>query len=75
MASPTRWSTQKSAASAEIKRLVADGQEKDRETLVTALRAIGLTEKNALKAIYAEMQAGSLAMSGTWSDAKFRRGA
>lgn len=75
MAAPTRWSTQKSAASAEIKRLVADGQEKDRETLVTALKGIGLTEKNALKAIYLEMQAGTVAMTGTWADAKFRRGA
>lgn len=70
----SRWSGQKSAAAAQIRQLLADGQEKDVETLTGALKASGLTHKNALKALYLAVQDGAAALIGTWSDPKFRKG-
>lgn len=74
MTAPTRWSGQKTAAVAQITQLLADGQEKDLETMTSALKASGLTHKNALKALYLAVQGGSAALIGEWSEPKFRKG-
>lgn len=74
MAAPTKWSTQKTAAGAQIRQLLSDGQEKDLEAMTSALKANGLTHKNALKALYLAVQDGSAAVIGTWSSPKFRKG-
>lgn len=76
MAAVSKWSGQKPAASAWIKKALADGAEKTVTELVDGLKAQGVSSKNALKALYAETAAGTVTMTGTWSDGKFKaRGA
>lgn len=74
MAAPTRWSVQKNAAVSQIAQLLADGQEKDLETMTAALKGSGLTHKNALKALYLAVQEGAATLIGQWSQPKFRKG-
>lgn len=70
----SRWSTQKADASALVQSMLADGQEKSLDTVVEALRASGVTGKNALKAVYAELQNGTVSMNGTWKSATLKKG-
>lgn len=65
----SRWYGQKAAASTFVRQAVATGP-KDVETLVAGLQEQGVSGKNALKAIYAEVLAGTLVMNGEWSDNK-----
>lgn len=70
----SKWSGQKASASTRIKQLLADGQERSVQVVVDDLKATGLTGKNALKAIYTEVAAGTAVLSGNWSDGTVRRG-
>lgn len=69
----SRWSTQKGDASNLVKSLLADGQEKSLETMLEAIRASGVTGKNALKALYAELESGTIVMTGNWKNGTFRK--
>lgn len=69
----SKWSKQKPAAKSRIIALLADGQEKKIDILVEDLIGTGLTRKNALKALYNEVFAGTVAMTGTWSDGAFKK--
>lgn len=71
----SRWSGQKTDASAHIKQALADGQEKTIEELVAGLKATGVIRKNALKAIYSEVQSGgAILASGDWNDGRIKKG-
>lgn len=71
----SRWSGQKTDASAHIKQVLADGQEKTIEAVVDSLKAIGVARKNALKAIYSEVQdGGAVLASGDWNDGRIKKG-
>lgn len=70
----SKWFTQKTAASAFVKSALAGGQEKSIQEVTEGLNAQGVTTKNALKAIYAEVAAGSAVLVGDWSDGKVRKG-
>ena len=68
------WYGQKAAASTFVKQQLADGQEKPIEVLVAGLKATGVTRKNAQKAIYAEIAAGTAVMTGSWVDGTIKKG-
>lgn len=71
----SRWSGQKSEASAYVKSALADGQEKTIEALTDGLKALGVSRKNALKAIYSEVQdGGAVLASGDWNDGRIKKG-
>lgn len=72
MVAPSKWHGQKPAASAAVKKALADGTEKTLDELIEALKPTGLSTKNAHKAIYAETAAGTVVMTGTWKDGKFK---
>lgn len=76
MAAVSKWSTQKPAASSFIKKALEGGQERSLDELVEGLKALGINQKNARKALHAEVTSGTVAMTGTWLDGKFKaRGA
>lgn len=68
----SKWSGQKASASTWIKSALAGGQEKTVDELVDGLKSQGVSNKNALKALYAETTAGTVTMTGTWTDGKFK---
>ena len=74
MAVESKWFTQKVAASTFVKSALADGQEKSLEAVIDGLKAQGITGKNALKAIYAEVAAGSATLTGDWETGKVKKG-
>jgi Asp-tRNA(Asn)/Glu-tRNA(Gln) amidotransferase B subunit len=65
----SKWYTQKAAASTFVRQAVATGQQ-ELGAVVEGLQSQGVSSKNALKAIYAEVLAGTVSMSGKWSDEK-----
>jgi len=70
----SKWHTQKAGASSKIVGLLADGQEKHVDAIVSVLKEQGIGRKNALKAIYAEVAAGKVVLSaGSWSDGSFKK--
>lgn len=70
----SKWFTQKSGASTFIKSALADGQEKSIEVIAEGLKAQGVSSKNTLKAIYAEVAAGSAVLVGDWETGKVKKG-
>jgi len=67
MARESVWYGQKAGASEHIKQSVSAGP-KSLDTLVSELKGLGISRKNAHKALYAEVMAGAVTMSGEWSD-------
>lgn len=70
----SKWFTQKSGASSFVKSALADGQEKSIEAVLEGLHAQGVTVKNGRKAIYTEVQAGTVVLSGNWETGKVKKG-
>jgi hypothetical protein len=71
----SRWSGQKTDASTFVKNALASGQEKTLQELIDGLKGIGVARKNALKAIYSEVQDGNAILaSGDWNDGRIKKG-
>ncbi len=71
----SRWHGQKTEASAFVKQALSSGQEVSIESVVDGLKATGVSRKNALKAVYGEVQAGSAILSsGDWNDGTIKKG-
>ena len=68
------WYTQKAAASSHVQQLLADGQERPIEAVKESLRETGVSAKNALKAIYTEVQNGTVVMTGDWTTGTIKKG-
>lgn len=75
MAAESRWYTQKPAAAQYLRETLADGQEKPLSVLVDGLQeTVGVSSKNALKAIGIEVSNGTAVLNGSWKDGSVRKG-
>lgn len=73
--SDSLWSGQKTAASAFVKQALSSGQEVSLDSVLEGLKATGVSRKNALKAVYSEVQSGgAILASGDWSDGRLKKG-